>query len=507
MASEAEYWAARRRALLEQMEADEARLQEKLARVYKRQVAELERDIAAYYQKYGRDNVIQYRRLMEDLSASDRRLLMARMEDFAAKYPQYAHLLPVRASIYRLNQLEGIQTAMRIQQLEVGAIEQSELDGHFEKLAMQAANLAAEEMGFGTSFYNIDSEVVADTVGEAWSKGESYSEIIWDNREKLASYLNDDFAKMIARGTPYAECAAALADRFVNVSSNCIKRLVFTEGTFLFNEAQARVHEKDFGYYAISCADPRACEVCRGLQAEQKRNPARFEDRAPGVNFPPMHPWCRCSYTVEVADWDAWIDDYVAARGGDAATPSYADQLIGNAKAHEKEATALLKSMERDDLRLEGLDFRIKGKGSLERKIATDAASAGISQKQSSSMISDVLRYTYVMPEESFVADYMSIVAALNDKGYNVPVVKNTLKSENVSYRGVNTKVQAPDGYLFELQFHTQRSFHVKEKVNHPLYERARLPQTPRKERDELMRQMVENSNSISTPPRIEEVR
>lgn len=328
MASEAEYWAARRKSLLEQMEADEARLQEKLARVYKRQVAELERDIAAYYQKYGHDNVIQYRRLMEDLSASDRRLLMERMEDFAAKYPQYAHLLPVRASIYRLNQLEGIQTAMRIQQLEVGAIEQAELDGHFKAMAMNAANLAAEEMGFGSSFYSIDSEVVADTVGEAWSKGESYSEIIWDNREKLAAYLNDDFAKMVARGTPYAECAAALADRFANVSANCIKRLVFTEGTFLFNEAQARVHDKDFEYYAISCADSRACEVCRGLQAEQKANPARYKDRAPGVNFPPMHPWCRCSYTVEVADWDAWIDDYVAKRGGDSVTASMAEKAM-----------------------------------------------------------------------------------------------------------------------------------------------------------------------------------
>lgn len=301
---------------MKQVEADEAALVERLTKIYEKQALELEREIAAYYQLYGENNVIEYRTLLQTLSEADRKLLIERMDEFARKYPQYAHLMTVRQTIYQLNELEGIQTSIKMRLYEIGAMEQEELEEHFLKQAQRAANLAAEQMGFGSSFYAINSQIVTATVGAAWASGASYSESIWGNVEKLAGYLNDDFAKLIARGVSYEKIAKQLSERFTRVLLNNIKRLVFTESTFLFNEAQAQVHETDFEYYAISCADSRACEVCKGLQAAQQANPVRFSERQPGVNFPPIHPWCRCSYTVEVADWDAWIDAYVETRAG-----------------------------------------------------------------------------------------------------------------------------------------------------------------------------------------------
>lgn len=321
-AEEAAYWEKRKAELLEQMADDEQTLFAELSKLYESEIAKLEKEIAAYYQKYGEKNVIEYRRLLSALSDDDRRLLMERMDEFAKKYPQYAHLMPVRESIYKLNELEGIQAAIRLQQLEIGAIEQDKLREHFERQAARAANFAAEQMGFGKNFYGYDSPVVAETIGAAWAMGEAFSERIWGNREKLAAYLNDDFAKMIARGVSYEKCVAELSKRFGNVSTRDMMRLVYTEGTFLFNEAQAQVHEQDFEYYILSCVnDKKVCEICRDLQREQKDNPVKFSERNPGINFPPLHPWCRCSYEVVVKDWDAWIDAYVEARGGDNARP------------------------------------------------------------------------------------------------------------------------------------------------------------------------------------------
>ncbi len=326
MSKDAAYWEKRRKALLSQMESDEKELFKKLDALYSSEIAKLERDIAAYYHLHGEENVIEYRKLLASLSEEDAALLMERMEEFGRKYPQYAHLLPVRESIYKLNELEAIQLSMRLQQLEIGAIEQGELQRHLEEQARRAANLAAEQMGFGSSFYTVNAAVVKATVGAAWAGGESFSERIWGNRQKLASYLGDDFAKLIARGASYDQCAKELSGRFESVSSRDIRRLVFTEGTFVLNEAQAQVHENGFEYFAISCADSRACEVCKSLQRKQSDDPVRFSERSPGVNFPPMHPWCRCSYTVEVDDWDAWIDAYVSARSGDAATHGKGDR-------------------------------------------------------------------------------------------------------------------------------------------------------------------------------------
>ena len=60
-------------------------------------------------------------------------------------------------------------------------------------------------------------------------------------------------------------------------------------------------------------------EGCQGQEAETFAAPVLFSDRVAGENFPPFHPWCRCAYYIVVLEEQKWIDDYVAAHGGDPA--------------------------------------------------------------------------------------------------------------------------------------------------------------------------------------------
>ena len=487
------YWEKRRLDLLGQLEKDEDRLYKRLEKVYASEIARLERDIAAYYREYGEDDVIAYRKLLVSLSERDRRLLIEQMEEFAEKYPQHAHLLPVRESIYKLNEMEGIQLSMRIQQLRIGAIEEEEVTAHLEKLAQRSANLAAEQMGFGTAFYAVDASVVKAVVGTAWAQGEAFSERIWGNRQKLAAYLADDFAKAVARGASYERITREISDRFDGVSKRNIHRLVYTEGTYVFNESHARVHAQWYSHYSLSTVtDGRACDQCRDVERRTVAEPALFEERMPGANFPPLHPGCRCSYVV------------VIERDDD---EDYAQKVLDAAASHEVETTKLLKSLESDDARLSGLEYRLKGKESLRRKIEADAMGDKITHKEASERIADALRYTYVIPSSKFGEVFQTVRASMAEKGYDIGAVKNTLQFENVPYRGVNTRASTPDGYIFELQFHTPESLDVKERLNHPLYEKARLLETPEDEKAALYAQMASNANSIPMPEGIKEVR
>lgn len=62
-----------------------------------------------------------------------------------------------------------------------------------------------------------------------------------------------------------------------------------------------------FEKYRISTVgDGKVCTICRGA-AQQVFD---IKDRQPGVNFPPFHAWCRCTFTIVVDDWDKWLDDY-----------------------------------------------------------------------------------------------------------------------------------------------------------------------------------------------------
>lgn len=310
------YWERRQRELNQALEKDEAKLKKRLSSFYDAEYRKLEKEIAAYYSQYGENNVIAYRRLMESLPEEDKRLLLERMDDFAEKYPEYAHLLPVRESIYKLNRLEGLQQSILLQQLEIGAVNEAEIRKHLEKQAARNASAAAETMGFGKNFYAENSQLVRQIVNTAWCNGKNFSQRIWDNVEKLAGYLGTDLAQGFARGDSYERLVKQLRQRFGKVSRNDAYRLIYTEGTFVMNEARAASFEQDTEEYIFRVQyDAIRRNGWRDICDDLDGQTFLWSERRPGINFPPMHAWCHCTATPYVSDWNAWMDRYVQRHG------------------------------------------------------------------------------------------------------------------------------------------------------------------------------------------------
>lgn len=303
------YWQDRQKELYSALEKDENDLKIRLASVYEDEYSRLDKEIAAYYQKYGENNVIKYRNLMQTLPKEDVKLLIEQMDDFAAKYPQYAHLLPVRTSIYKLDRLEGLQYSVRMHQLNISAVNQQAISEHLNKQALRGANAAMETMGFGKNFYTVNSDIVKKFVDVPWCNGLSFSQRIWQDGDKLANYITTDIAQGFARGTSYQKLTKQLRTRFEGVAKKDAYRLIYTEGTYVMAESSIQPFTEDFDEYRIStAADGKVCDIC----ASVARQTFKIKDRKPGINFPPFHPWCRCTFEiVEPADWDKWMDDYV----------------------------------------------------------------------------------------------------------------------------------------------------------------------------------------------------
>src|SRR5690625_56801 len=126
------YWQDRHKQWMDNQTKMDDSVSRKLKKEYERTARELEKDIASYFKRYSQDDVIEFRTLMQDLSDEDRELLFQDMETFALKYPEYQHLMPIRESIYRLNRLQGLHYSTQLKLLELGAIEQRELEKHLE---------------------------------------------------------------------------------------------------------------------------------------------------------------------------------------------------------------------------------------------------------------------------------------------------------------------------------------------------------------------------------------
>lgn len=176
------------------------------------------------------------------------------------------------------------------------------------------------------------------------------------------------------------------------------------------------------------------------------------------------------------------------------------NNTIKAAKRAESHATkSLIEAIRAGSGHLEGLDFRFKGKESLKRKIADKSAKKGVSREEYARQITDALRYTSISNDESFTADFYTTKKELEQRGYVMVEITNTIWDEDKPYRGINTLIQSPNGYIFELQFHTPNSIEIKE-INHKLYEEQRLATTTKEEKIKLNRQMIENAKSIKTP-------
>ena len=313
------YWTDRQEQLKQSAEKSEAALKKRLEKFYDAEFKRLDKEIAAYYQTYGYDNVIEYRRLLQSLSGEDRTLLMERMDNFAEKYPQYANLMPVRESIYRLDRLQGLQYSVFMTEAEIAGYTNGQIQTYLTRLSQQGLNYGMEALGFGKNFYSINSDIVKQFIDVPWCNGENFSTRIWNDTQKLAQYLNQDMAQGFARGDSYEKLVKNLRQRFGRVNRRDAYRLVFTEGTYVMGESTMQPFVNDFEYYRLSPVhDYKTCPICRSLAAQT----FEIRNRQTGVNFPPIHPWCRCTWEIVVDDWDAWIDDYVRKHGGNPSAPS-----------------------------------------------------------------------------------------------------------------------------------------------------------------------------------------
>lgn len=289
------YWRDRKSQYDESLYKDETRMYAKLAAYYEKEAVRLDKEIAAYYAKYGVNGVLSYRNLLETLPDTDKTLLIEKIDDFVKKYPEYADLVPVRESIYKLNRLEGLRQSIALQQMEMGAYEKEQARAFFQKQALRYANGAAEYLGLGKGFYRLDHEMVQMAIGNKWCDGMDFSNRIWNNRTKLGNTLQTEIVNGFIRGEDYHTMSRNLRKKFVDVSQKNAERLVFTEDTYLSNESAMLVFEKEAAiteYTFVSTGDSETCDICRALSGQR----FKIKDRLPGTNFPPMHPWCRCFF-------------------------------------------------------------------------------------------------------------------------------------------------------------------------------------------------------------------
>jgi len=175
-----------------------------------------------------------------------------------------------------------------------------------------------------------------------------------------------------------------------------------------------------------------------------------------------------------------------------------ADQIYTAAAQEETTVTPLLQSLETDSIHLTGLEHRLKTPESIARKLLLNAHDMEISLEEAVEAFYDALRYTFIIDDDQYTSGTDVILKALAEQNYKVEYFRNTWGNDG--YKGINTNLTTPGGYLFEIQFHTQDSFETKEYKTHALYEIARSETSTEAEKQEANAKQRELFASIPVP-------
>ena len=180
---------------------------------------------------------------------------------------------------------------------------------------------------------------------------------------------------------------------------------------------------------------------------------------------------------------------------------AHVDKIMDKATAAELWITPALKFLTlRRGGELVGLEDRLKTRQSVTRKlnarIAEDPAAPLVRLR-----IEDAVRYTIVIEDNPLGHHDESIheiLEIMDGVGHDVSWVKNYWPKAD-DYSGVNAVLMAPNGTLWELQFHTPQSLATKDKT-HTLYEEYRLPSTPLERKQELFEKMAALWEDVPVP-------
>ena len=305
-----DYWAKRKANLIyEQMDKAEKQA-DKFDGVYRQSKAYLDKQINKIFDKFQRDyglserdarHVLKNMKDQKDLNEL-RKVLEARPND-----PNIQRLLAdldSPAYAYRMKRLERLSADLDSMRESIYHSEKKGSDGFYSDLMKDSYYKATfdlqQQTGLAYSFSDLPETEIKRLQGLKWT-GEAYSDRIWSNTGALASSVKDELLVSLMTGRSVRDTSQAIAERF-EVGQNKARRLVRTESAFFHNQMELLSYEdaEITKYKFVAVLDRRTSEIC-----QEHDNKVYDTDKAvPGVNYPPLHPWCRSTTIAHDDDID-----------------------------------------------------------------------------------------------------------------------------------------------------------------------------------------------------------
>ena len=324
------YW--EHRAELRQLSYDRAnnKVVADVSRVYDRTMRQLNEDIDSIIGTYTRKTGLTVSEARDFLNSGVPSGVMDELRSRVAVItdPKQRKKLQVMLSTdayrARISRLDAIKASTRVGLTEAAEAELGAITPHLKGMIESGYSRTLydiQKVSYGFAGAGVPRSALDMILRSKWS-GEHYSSRIWGNSDAMASILNralmeqstmgklSDLTMQDVRGMVNLDkWRSQLTSKFkdeAQYAKYAANRLIRTESAYVANQATALAYE-ECGierYEFISVLDGRTSSFCQkhdGLIDPGTGEAYRTDKKEVGVNWPPLHPWCRSS-TAPVLD-------------------------------------------------------------------------------------------------------------------------------------------------------------------------------------------------------------
>lgn len=314
----AAYWTGRMEQLNESLLNKGVPFTKAMQKEYRKAQIAIQTDVNNFYQRFADNNgLVSLSEAKRVLKAGELKEFKWSVEDYIARGKENAidqrwmKELENASIRVRVTRLESIQLQMRQHVEELAAKRlagTTELLGGVYKDGYYRNIFELQKgAGIGASFAKMDKRQLEAILSAPWAPdGSNFSSRIWADRVRLNGELRNIFTQGLISGKTSKQMIKQLQDR-MGVSYRAAERLILTESSYFAGQASLAGY-RELGveqYRYTATLDKRTSPTCRDLDGKV----FDVSDAQPGVNFPPMHVYCR---STTIPHYDDNIKERVA---------------------------------------------------------------------------------------------------------------------------------------------------------------------------------------------------
>ena len=307
------YWSQRMKLMEDALKDRSFSYVENMERQFMAAQAEVERQIAVWYQRFAANNQISLADAKRLLTAGE----LAEFRWTVGEYIAYGQQNAIDGAWMR--QLENASARVHVSRLEAIKLQIQQQAEALYSNQLDLVDAAAREMylgsyygtafelqrglGVGWTMQAINEATIAKVLSRPWTvDNKTFRDRCWTNRQALVNSVNTQLTQMIIRGEAPDKAIAAISHQF-KVGRDKAGRLIMTEAA-AFSSAAQKDSFTELGverFKVVATFDKDTCDICGAMDGQV----FKMSEYQVGLTAPPFHPWCRCCtcpYYADMAD-------------------------------------------------------------------------------------------------------------------------------------------------------------------------------------------------------------